>query len=85
MENSGSQIIKMKELPQIITSEVTPDLPAPPEGKVWRRKYDGLLFYGSVYLGSRYYSSKGKPLKNAIKEKPNDYEVVDEPINEDLP
>lgn len=76
MENSNVEIIKMKELPKVKVSEVTPDLPAPPEGKVWRRSQDGLCFYGSVVLGELHFLD-GKELKKTIKEKPEDYELVD--------
>ncbi|MFV0310189.1 MAG: hypothetical protein ACK5KN_00900 [Dysgonomonas sp.] len=57
---------------------VEPDLPAPQEGKVWRRKSDGLIFYGDVYLGKRFHSSTSKLLKTPVEEKPDDYEIVDE-------
>lgn len=83
MENSGSQIIKMKELPKTEVSEVIPDLPAPPEGKVWRRAQDGICFYGSVVLGQLHFLN-GKKLKKPIIEKPEDYELVDAPEESSL-
>jgi hypothetical protein len=54
-----------------------PDLPAPEEGSVWRRKYDGLIFYGGVYLGKRFVSYTGKELKAPVEEIEDDYELID--------
>lgn len=68
-----------------VIAHIEPDLPAPQEGKVWRRKSDGLIFYGAVYLGKRFHSATGKLLKTPADEKPDDYEIVDEPKTEELP
>jgi hypothetical protein len=57
-------------------------LPAPEAGKAWKRKYDGLVFYGAVYLGKRFVSYTGKQLKTPAYETPEDFELVDEPITE---
>lgn len=56
--------------------EYTPDLETPPEGKVWRRKSDGFIIYSSITLGTLFYMN-GKMLDIPIKEKPEDYELVD--------
>jgi hypothetical protein len=62
-----------------VESQITePDLPAPSDGRVWRRKYDNLIFYGGIYLGKRFVSYAGKDLKNPVDETPEDYELADE-------
>ncbi|MDU1890892.1 MAG: hypothetical protein E6767_09405 [Dysgonomonas sp.] len=53
-----------------------PDLPAPSEGKAWRRKSDGLLIQGEMYLGELRFLN-GERLEKPIQEKPEDYEEVD--------
>lgn len=53
-----------------------PDLDTPPEGKAWRRKIDGVLYTGSLFLGMRYFGKTGK-LKVPVKEMPEDFELVD--------
>lgn len=82
MEKKKTLVTHVEDSPEFV--RVEPDLEAPKERKIWRRKYDGLLFYGSVYLGLRYYSSNGKLLKTPIKEKPEDYELVDAPEESSL-
>lgn len=78
-------IPKIIHVPDEEPEKVIYDLPEPNEGKVWRRKSDGLIFYGAVYLGKRFHSATGKLLKTPADEKPDDYEIVDEPKTEELP
>ncbi|MBK5720158.1 hypothetical protein JGH11_04655 [Dysgonomonas sp. Marseille-P4677] len=54
----------------------TPDLADPGEGKGWRRKSDGYIYIGSVYLGKLFFIN-GKRLDEPIDEKPEDFELVD--------
>ena len=53
-----------------------PDLDIPPAGKVWKRKSDGALFNGMVFLGQILFKD-GKTLKKPIIETVDDYELVD--------
>lgn len=80
---NNDEIIKMKELPKVEVSEVTSDLPSPLEGKVWRRKQDGICFYESMVLGELHFLN-GKKLKKPIKKKPKDYELIDVPEESSL-
>lgn len=70
--------IRVIHIDDEVNINVKPDLPAPEAGKVWKRKFDGLVFYGAVYLGKRFVSYTGKPLKTPVDETPEDYEIVDE-------
>ncbi|MFV0326894.1 MAG: hypothetical protein ACK5LF_21360 [Bacteroides xylanisolvens] len=63
--------IKYVEVPE----ELTPDLPTI-EGKAYKRKSDGKIFYGCVYLGKLFYLN-GKKLKKPIQETPEDFELID--------
>lgn len=56
--------------------ETIPDVPMPPQGKAWKRKSDGLVFYGAIYLGYLHFKD-GKKLRKPIKEVPEDFELVD--------
>lgn len=56
--------------------ETTPDVPTPPQGKAWKRKSDGLVFYSAIYLGELHFLN-GKKLRKPIKEVPEDFELVD--------
>jgi hypothetical protein len=53
-----------------------PDMPNPPDGKAWKRKSDGVVYTGAVYLGMLFFKD-GKRLKNPVKEIPEDFELVD--------
>lgn len=52
------------------------------EGKVLRRIVDGWISGAEVYLGYVYYLN-GNRLENPIRELPEQYEEIDEPITED--
>lgn len=54
-----------------------PSLPIPPEGMCYKRKVDGFIRYGAIYLGKEYIIG-GKQLDSPIDEKPEDYELIDE-------
>ncbi len=76
-------MMEEKEIKQTVTImeeqeyvEITPDIPAPPQGKAWKRKSDGFVFYGAIYLGYLYFKD-GKKLRKPIKEVPEDFELVD--------
>lgn len=56
--------------------ETAPDVPTPPQGKAWKRKSDGLVFYSAIYLGELHFLN-GKKLRKSIKEVPEDFELVD--------
>ncbi len=66
-------VIIMKEQEYV---ETTPDVPTPPVGKAWKRKSDGLVFCGAIYLGYLHFQN-GKKLRKPIKEVPEDFELVD--------
>ncbi|UMQ43917.1 hypothetical protein MKS83_09465 [Chryseobacterium sp. Y16C] len=51
----------------VITSE---------EGKVFRRKIDGVIFGSEIYLGTTYYLD-GIRLEKPIQETPDDFEEID--------
>lgn len=79
-----NKVVSILEMETAKTEEVRkPDLPDPGKGKAWRRKYDGLVFYGTVYIGMRFYSTTGKLLKNPIAETVDDYEIIDAPKTEE--
>jgi hypothetical protein len=52
------------------------------EGKVWRRKSDGLMAGREVTLGYTYYIG-GEKLEEPLWELPEHYEEVDEPVEEE--
>lgn len=56
---------------------IAPDLPAL-EGKAYRNRITGTVIRGALYLGKIFYKN-GEKLEIPIQEKPEDYEVVDEP------
>lgn len=53
------------------------------EGKVWRRKSDGLMAGREVTLGYTYYIG-GEKLEKPLWELPEHYEEVDEPVEEEI-
>lgn len=55
---------------------IEPDLPTPPEGKAWKRKSDGIIYMGSLYLGKLFFLN-GQKLETPIDEKPEHFELVD--------
>lgn len=57
--------------------EIAPDVPMPPEGKVWRRKSDGVIFPGAIHELGKLYFKNGKKLKTPYQEKPEDFELID--------
>lgn len=75
--------MEVKEIKQTViimeeqeSVETTPDVPTPPQGKAWKRKSDGLVFYSAIYLGELHFLN-GKKLRKSIKEVPEDFELVD--------
>lgn len=55
--------------------EIRPNLPYI-EGKAYKRKADGVIFHGSVFLGKRYFEN-GVRLKTPVEETPEDFELVE--------
>lgn len=53
-----------------------PDLEIPKEGKAWRRKSDGIVYVGAVFLGKLFFLN-GERLDEPIDEKPEDFELID--------
>lgn len=56
--------------------EFTPDLPAPEDGKAWRRKSDGFIFHGEVFLGKLWFIN-GELLEKPIAELPEHFEQIE--------
>ncbi|QIK52928.1 hypothetical protein G7051_00620 [Dysgonomonas sp. HDW5B] len=73
-EKEIKQIVIILEEQEYV--ETTPDVSPPPQGKAWKRKSDGVLFYSAVYLGELHFLN-GKKLRKSIKEVPEDFELVD--------
>ncbi|WP_165021517.1 hypothetical protein [Dysgonomonas sp. ZJ279] len=78
MEEKDTKTIVIREEEEII-EEIVYDFP-PTEGKVWRRKIDGLTFCQIEKLGMLFFVN-GKRLDQPIVETADDYELVD--ITED--
>lgn len=72
------QTTEYLDIPEEATSAYNPDLTEPPMGKAWKRKSDGFMIYSSMVLGKLFYLN-GKKLRTPLQEKPEDYELVDEP------
>lgn len=53
------------------------------EGKVFRRKSDGMLFGKEISLGYTYYIN-GQKLNKPLLELPEHFEEIDEPIEQEL-
>ena len=52
------------------------------EGKTLRRISDGEMIGGEIYLGLRYRDINGNILDKPYLEKPEDFEEIDEPVEE---
>lgn len=65
--------VELPETPVIIP----PDLGTPPEGMLWKRTYDGMLFQGEIYFGI--VLKDGKLSKIKVKETSADFELVERP------
>lgn len=61
---------------QEVEPPVLPDLATPEKGKAWKRKADGLLYYGDLYFGYITHTN-GRELKTPRKETEKDFELVD--------
>lgn len=53
------------------------------EGKVFRRKSDGLIFGNEIVLGYTYYIN-GEKLSEPLLELPEHFEEIDEPKEEEV-
>lgn len=53
------------------------------EGKIFRRKSDGLIFGKEINLGCTYYIN-GQKLDKPLLELPEHFEEIDEPIEQEL-
>lgn len=60
------------------TTEITTKVIEAAEGKILRRRKDGLIAGTKVYLGYTYYLN-GKKTQYPILETPDDYEEIDIP------
>lgn len=74
VKQTTSYLEIQEEIPPVI-----PDLAEPPEGKVWRRKSDGFIVYGSMVLGIVPLMVGKKRSVTLVEEKPEDYELIDIP------
>ncbi|MDU1906316.1 MAG: hypothetical protein E6772_16220 [Dysgonomonas sp.] len=72
-EKDKKQTVSRMEEPNYRVED--PDIPTPPEGKAWKRKSDGLIFYSAIYLGYLHFKN-GEKLEEPIKEVPEDFELV---------
>ena len=53
------------------------------EGKVFRRRSDGVVFGKEINLGYTHYIG-GKKLEEPLLELPEHFEEIDEPVREDI-
>ena len=53
------------------------------EGKIFRRKSDGMIFGKEISLGYTYYIN-GQELDKPLLELPEHFEEIDEPIEQEL-
>ena len=53
------------------------------EGKIFRRKSDGVIFGKEINLGYTYYIN-GQKLDKPLLELPEHFEEIDEPIEQEL-
>ena len=53
------------------------------EGKIFRRKSDGVIFGKEISLGYTYYIN-GQKLDKPLLELPEHFEEIDEPIEQEL-
>lgn len=70
------QIVERLKMEEPLSVVREPDLLDPGEGKGWKRKSDGMIFYGTVFLGELNYL-KGKKLKTPLKEVPEHFELIE--------
>ena len=53
------------------------------EGKIFRRKSDGMIFGKEISLGYTYYIN-GQKLDKPLLELPEHFEEIDEPVDQEL-